>query len=131
MSLTAKQEKFCQEIVKGKTQYESYCIAYPEQVDTSKRETLDNNAYMLSKKSEIIARIDELRKPAIDKVNITLEKLITELEEVKKLAKNKEQLKVFIKAIEEQGKLSGLYTIKTENLNKNVDFEIDYSEDND
>lgn len=114
MGLTSKQESFCQEIVKGKTQYKSYCIAYPEQAENSQRAVLDTNASMLMDNTKIVLRIKELREPIIKKLNITVEKLVTELEQIKALALNEgsKELKTAIKAIEEQGKLTGLYVVK-------------------
>lgn len=59
--LTAKQEKFCQEIVKGKSKYEAFINA--GYATNGKRETIDNDAYKLTQKPEVIARIAELKKP--------------------------------------------------------------------
>jgi len=57
--LTAKQERFVQELIKGKSQREAYKSSY----DASRMldKTIDNRAYVLFKKSEIRARYDELR----------------------------------------------------------------------
>lgn len=60
MALTPKREAFCQAIADGKNQSEAYRLA-GYSVDKVKPETINNNAYMLSQNSEILARIQELR----------------------------------------------------------------------
>ncbi len=66
--LTAKQEKFIQELVKGKSQREAYRAAYS--AGRMKEKTIDTHASRLFKKGEIRARYNELMaeaiKPAID-----------------------------------------------------------------
>lgn len=59
MTLTAKQENFCQAIADGLNQSAAYRSAYSTEnmADT----TVNNNAYMLMQNSEITARIAELR----------------------------------------------------------------------
>lgn len=115
--LTAKQENFCKNIAKGMTQYDAYKDAYD--TNTDDRDTVDNDAYKTAKKPEVAARIEELRNIATKDVKITLEKLLNELEEVKLDAKGDQDRANTIKAIQEQGKLVGLYVTKTEN--KDVD----------
>lgn len=63
--LTLKQERYVQELVKGKSQREAYKAAY----DASRMldKTIDNRAYVLFKKSEIRARYDELMASAVNK----------------------------------------------------------------
>lgn len=58
MALTPKREKFCQEMAKLGNQYQAYCKAF--NCKNMKRETIDNNAYMLMQNSEIQARLKEL-----------------------------------------------------------------------
>lgn len=57
--MTPKREKFCQEIVKGLTYSDAYRKAY--NTKKMKDETINNNAYMLMQKSEIRARVEELK----------------------------------------------------------------------
>lgn len=63
--LTLKQERYVQELVKGKSQREAYKAAY----DASRMldKTIDNRAYVLFKKSEIRARYEELMASAVKK----------------------------------------------------------------
>lgn len=62
--LTNKQERFVQELVKGKSQREAYKTAY----DASKMKdsTIDARASALFKQSKVRVRYDELMKPAED-----------------------------------------------------------------
>ncbi len=75
--LTPKQEKFVQSLVKGQSQYEAYKSAYSTK--NMKRSTIDNNAYMLMQKSEILARYNELIERAAKKAEIKAEDIIKEL----------------------------------------------------
>ena len=73
--LTAKREHFCQEMIKPKaTQIQAYQAAF----DTKgmKRATIDNEAYKLMQDPEITARIAELRAPAVEKAQLTLEQWV-------------------------------------------------------
>jgi len=111
MNLTSKQETFCQEIVKGKTQYESYCIAYPNQVETSERSTLDSNAYTLMQNTEIVDRIKELREPIAKAFNKSIGDLLREIDSIK-LNSIDNNDKLALECLKEQGKLLGYYVDK-------------------
>lgn len=56
--ITLKQEKFVEELIKGKSQREAYKAAY--NTLRMKDETIDSKASILFKKKEIRARYDEL-----------------------------------------------------------------------
>jgi phage terminase small subunit len=58
--LTQKQDKFCLEYLKDGNASRAYRESYS--CSKMKEATVSNNAYMLLKHSEVIARIDELRK---------------------------------------------------------------------
>ena len=74
--LTAKQEKFVRELVKGKSQREAYKAAY--NASKMKEATIDNKAYQLFKKDEIRARYDELN-------NKVAEKTVYDVAEIRRL----------------------------------------------
>lgn len=64
--LTAKQEKFVQNLVSGMTQREAYRDAYPN--DKSSDETVDKNACnLLNNNSKVLGRYKELMQKAEDK----------------------------------------------------------------
>lgn len=84
--LTLKQEKFVQELIKGKSQREAYKAAYnaKNMLDT----TIDRKACELLKNGKVSARYNELRdkliKRAEDKAIITAEEIIKEIKSIAK-----------------------------------------------
>lgn len=62
--LTAKQEKYVQELIKGKSQREAYRIAYPNSVNW-KDANVDSKASNLLKNDKVKARYNELHEGAI------------------------------------------------------------------
>ena len=84
--LQPKQEKFCQLYIELGNASEAYRQAYS--CGKMKDETINNKAYILSKKGEIRARISELRAEHKERHNITVDDLIAELEEARQIAKN-------------------------------------------
>lgn len=63
--LTQKQERFVQELIKGKSQREAYKIAYD--ASRMKDSTIDQGACRLLKNSKVNARYQELRQGSIAK----------------------------------------------------------------
>ena len=112
MALTPKQEKFVQGLFKGLSQRQ----AYKEAFDTSKMQdnTIDNEAYLLAKKHDITMRLQELTEQQAQKSQWTVERLINEFQELKKLSDREGQLHVSAKSLENVGKLLGMYKDKLE-----------------
>lgn len=79
--LTAKQEKFVQELVKGKSQREAYKAAYD--ADRMLDRTIDSKAYLEFKKEHVRTRYDELLnesiKPDVDNA-VEIRRMIVEQE---------------------------------------------------
>ena len=127
MKLTAKQEKYARELAKGKTQYESFCIAYPLQGQNSKREAIDVNASKLANSTKIVLRVAELQKDALQHVKYDIEAHFNELEQAKEIAMiprgqyGNVDTSTMLKAIELKGKVKGLYVTKVEQTNYNHD----------
>lgn len=65
--LTPKQEKFCQEIAKGKTQREAMLIAYPSRKNWT-QQSIDVAASQLMNNKLVISRLQELRAATEKKV---------------------------------------------------------------
>lgn len=63
--LTKKQEKFIEELIKGKSQREAYKAAY--NAEKMKDETIDRKACELMKNGKITARYTELMEKSIQK----------------------------------------------------------------
>ena len=59
--LTNRQEKFVQELVKGKSQREAYKIAYPASLKW-KENTVDSRASVLMRNKKVSKRYEELKK---------------------------------------------------------------------
>ena len=64
--LTPKQEKFVQELVKGKSQRQAYRSAYPSSLKW-KDATVDSRASNAMKNGKILARYEELKKKVADR----------------------------------------------------------------
>ncbi len=110
VKVTPAEEIFCQEIAKGTSQYESYCIAYPRQAKGSSRPTLDKNAYAKLSNTKIISRVEELRAPAMEEFNLTMEELLGDITALKKLALKEKDSRIALDCMKEIGKLCGFYT---------------------
>jgi phage terminase small subunit len=108
--LTPKQEDFAQQIVKGSTQADAYRTAY--NASSMKDETIWSNASRLIDNSKVKARIKELRQPAVDKVNLTLESHLTDLLKLRNMAAKDEKWSAAIQAETVRGKAAGLHIDK-------------------
>ena len=65
--LTTKQERFVQELIKGKSQRQAYRIAYPSSKEW-KDEAVDSKASTLFKNDKVRQRYDELYKKTEEKI---------------------------------------------------------------
>jgi hypothetical protein len=72
--MTPKQEKFCQEIVKGKSQADAYRAAY--KTKHMKTESVYQMASKLMKSVNISSRVAELMDPIVEKAQFTREQWI-------------------------------------------------------
>lgn len=87
---SSQQEKFAQEIVKGKSQAEAYRIAYPKSRNW-KEKTLYNRASELMANGEVAGRVDELRAPVVQKVQVTAEYVLGTIMEVVEVSRQIKQ----------------------------------------
>lgn len=123
MPLTAKQEKFAQEIALGKEKSEAYRLAY--NAEKMKPEAIHVNASKLANNAKVALRIEELQKvhqERSEKENgFTFDGQMNKLEKVISKAGEKERFSDVISAIKEQNKMLGYYekdnTQKTTNVN--------------
>ena len=113
MALTPKQERFAQLVVEGKTQADAYRGAFDTK-PTTKPETIQANASRLMADSNISARVDELRKPIIEAVGITLESHLKDLMTLRNLAVKNNQINAAITAEIARGKAAGVSTDRVE-----------------
>lgn len=87
VKLTQKQEKFVQELIKGKSQREAYRTAYPSSLKW-KDNVVDVKASELLKNGKVMVRHNELKnkviKRAEEKAIITAEDIIKEIASIAK-----------------------------------------------
>ena len=78
MKSTPKVEKFCQAIVAGKSQSDAYRIAF--NAKKMKAKTVHEAASRLMAEGKVAARIQELMKPVIEKVQVTRDQWLQKME---------------------------------------------------
>jgi len=111
--LTSKQEKFAQCVASGMTQADAYRNSFDVR-PTTKSESIIEKASFLMAQVNIKSRVAELRAPIVEKVGITLENHIAELQSLKQLAREAGNYAAAIKAEELRGKVCGLYVEKVQ-----------------
>ena len=106
--LSPEYEKFAQSVASGMNQSDACRSAY--NCEKWKPATVNNKASALMRIDEVRARVDELRKPAIAAVAITVQDLIRELEEARVIASTGErpQASAMVSATVAKAKLLGL-----------------------
>lgn len=75
-NLTPKQEKFCIEYLKSGNASEAYRLSY--NAKKMSEQVINNEAKKLVDNHKIAVRLEELRKPVIQKTQLTLERVIVE-----------------------------------------------------
>lgn len=112
MPLTPKQEAFALAYVETGNASEAYRRAYnagnmkPASVNRTAKELLDN--------PKIASRVEEMRKPAVDACQLTLESHLRRLAELSEKAEREGKYSAAVAAEISRGKAAGLYTEKTE-----------------
>lgn len=112
IKLTPKQEKFCLVYIETGNASEAYRQSYntakmkPETVNRTAKQLLDNR--------KIAARVDELREEHAKRHEITVDTLVAELEEARKLAFETEKAAAAVQATLGKAKLLGLVVEKQE-----------------
>lgn len=114
MGLTAKQEAFCIEYVKGggKSFSDAYRTAYS--CARMKPNTINTKSSALAQNGKIRARIDELRAEASREASVTLADHLRALETLRDSAAEAGQYSAAVKAEIARGKASGLYVDRQE-----------------
>jgi phage terminase small subunit len=112
MKLTAKQEKFAQLVAEGFSISEAYRAAY--NAEKMAADTVHREAHEVAKHPKVSARIDELRKPIIEKVQLTLETHLEDLKALRNMAIKDGKLSAAINAEIARGKAAGVAIEKVE-----------------
>lgn len=111
-TLTPKQEAFCQAIVSGLSQADAYRKAYDAKA--MKPAVIQNKASLLMKRGEVRVRIENLRKPVIEKLQYGLEQAMAEAADAFAVSKAKEQGGAMVAAVQLRAKLNGLLVDRSE-----------------
>lgn len=114
--LTGKQEAFCIAYIETGNASEAYRQAY--NAGKMKPETINRTAKELVDNPKIAARIQELRAPAVEKAQITLEQHLADLRRLRDLAEASEKYGPAVTAEMARGKAAGLYVDKVEHSGK-------------
>ena len=112
IKLTPKQEKFCQVYIETGNASEAYRQAY--NTEKMKPESVNSKGYQLLQQVQITARLDELRAEHKKRHEITVDTLVAELEEARKLAFETEKAAAAVQATMGKAKLLGLVVEKQE-----------------
>jgi len=99
-----RQERFSQELAKGRTQGQAYAIAGYRYTESNH----GGNASRLSENERVKARIKELSAPVAVKTQVTVESMIRELDEDIALAREHAQMGAAVSARALKAKLAGL-----------------------
>lgn len=106
--LTEKQEKFCQVYIETGNASEAYRKAY--NAEKMKTETVNTKAFELLRNGKITDRVNELKERHAKRHDCTVDDLLAELEEARKIALQAEtpQTSAAISATLGKAKLLGL-----------------------
>ena len=75
--LTAQREIYAMQLAAGKQQTEAFRVAYPTSVKWP-QQRVRSAASTLAKDRKVIARVDELRAPALARLDVTIERVLQE-----------------------------------------------------
>ena len=104
--LTAKREKFCQLVAAGETYTDAYLEAYQKPAGYDRKVAAEEGSRLMAT-TDMVLRVQELRRPVIRKVQkkfeYTLQQAYEQCNEAWKLARTQGDAKSMLKAIELQG----------------------------
>lgn len=105
--LTLKQENLCMFYVESGNKTDAYRKAFNAQ--KMQERTINKRANEIFERGDIKGRVEELRKPVLKKMQITLESHLNKLAELRDKADADEKWQAAIQAEIARGKVSGLY----------------------
>ena len=116
----SRHEVFAQKWHETENKTLAYKYAYPEKVEKWKEDTINNAASALSRKSLVLARYESLKQETATTHGITIESLLSELDEIKALAMTAEtpQCSAAVTSVMSKARLTGLDIIKVEVASK-------------
>ncbi len=116
MNLTPKQENFCLAYLETGNASEAYRRAYA--AGKMKDETVAKRAHELLQDGKIAGRLDNLRQPAVEAAQVTLEDHLRQLADLRDKAMEAGQYSAAISAEHHRGKAAGLYVERSENVTR-------------
>lgn len=137
MALTAKREKFVQGLVAGLSQRQAYIDA-GYSTSNMLDATIDNNAYKLMQKNEVVTRYNELmdehkqkalwtREQSVNTLRWLIDKSVSSIESNDKGYVRQGTSNAIISAIKELNELELLYPLKAKQVDK-IDHELSGNE---
>lgn len=112
MALTAKQERFAQVVASGRNQSDAYREAYD--AANMKPASINVNASKLMADAKVAQRVAELRQPAVERAQMTLDSHLADLERLRDIAERRGQMNAAITAEIARGKASGVHVERTQ-----------------
>jgi phage terminase small subunit len=109
VTLTVKEEQFCQNIASGKFDNNTDAFRAAYQPKTKNKATHNRDAKRLMDKPKISTRIEEIRAPIIEEVQYTYEGQLKKFQAAYDLAKTTDQPSAMTGAVDKQTKLLDLY----------------------
>ena len=106
-----RHERFAQEIAKGESSRDAYKAAGYE---TNNVAAADASASRLLSEAKVRARIEELQTRAAAKAEVTVQRILEELEEARQLAKQIEQPSAMVSASMGRAKVAGIVVDRKE-----------------
>ncbi len=110
LMLTVKQENFCQGVAKGLTYSDAYRQAY--NASKMKMETINRKAVELMSNGKVAARVEELKRRALQRYDLTVDDIVEELEDARKIARELGQSSAMVSASMGKAKLFGMIVDK-------------------
>jgi phage terminase small subunit len=110
--LTQRQEDFCLAYIESANASEAYRKVYSTK--RMKPETVNNSAFKMLQKGDIVARIASIRESAAEKASMTLESHLSDLKNLRDAAVNDGKWAAAVTAEVSRGKAAGLYVEKVE-----------------
>jgi phage terminase small subunit len=106
-ALTPKQEAFCLSYLETGNASEAYRRAY--EARRMAQATISRNAKALLDNNKIAARLEVLRRPAVEKAKLTLEGHLQDLARLRDLAEASQKYAAAVQAEVARGRAAGLY----------------------
>lgn len=114
--LTPKQEAFCLAYIETGNASEAYRRSY--NAGKMNANSVNRKAFDLVENVKIAARLQELRAPAVEKAQLTLEQHLRDLQRLRDLAEASEKYGPAVTAEMARGKASGFYVDRVEHSGK-------------